>query len=168
MTEQPKPGSSTKSTSNDVLEGATLDEVTDVRWTMRSKWHRALLAGTYATIGFGAVMLFMSHRAHHIYRMHIIQTSKSSKSSSNQGQTLFFQTCKNRGTQGHLVPLRQCKLFESGDRSGIFLRVQGMPGYFRVGIKDAMIDGKATEPSRIYAQLVRRGIPYHPGLATKR
>jgi len=134
----------------------------DLNYVLRPLWQRVSLASVYVTMAICASAVFFNSRARLINRLHIIALSKSIVGAgSSKGRTLFFQTCNNGQTRGHVVPLACCKITLAGSgKALIFLEAKGIQGAFRIGTGDAKIDGQVVPPSQIFGHLAKRGIPY--------
>jgi len=133
----------------------------DFHYVLHPLWHRVAVAGAYVTMAACAGVIFFSKRARYISRLHVLVAPKhpaGAKSSSRR--RLFFQTCNNGKTQGHIIPISQCKIMlAASDKSLVFLKANGVQGVFRIGTAGGMIYGKAVPPSQVFADLARHGIP---------
>ena len=118
------------------------------------------MAGVYMVIALSYGVIFFGERARCVYRLHLIASPSPSRGSGSvKGRMLCFQTCANGRLQGHVVPLRHCKIMRAAkDRTLVSLEAKGMRGVFRLGTAGAKIDGKGVPPSQVFDELARRGL----------
>lgn len=133
----------------------------DLNYVLRPLWQRSSVAGAYVTFAICAGVISFSARARCINRLHIILPSKSTAGTDTaKSRMLFFQSCNDRPTRGHVIPLRSCKItLAASNNSPVFLEAKGIRGAFRIYTVDARINGQVVPPCQIFAHLAKRGIP---------
>jgi hypothetical protein len=146
----------------DPAQTSPVSKSKDFNYILRPLWQRVTIAGAYVTLAICAGVVFISSRARYINRMHIIAPFESAAGAESfKGRTLFFQTCNNGRTRGHIVPLAFCKMtFAASDKTLVFLEAKGIRGGFRIGTADARINGEVVPSSQVFGRLAKRGIPY--------